>query len=358
MSTSLDLPDPTKKYLSQIETPSESHVYKYPWAAEVAIDQSNIFWPAEELGVEHDVDDFFSKLNPAERHAFIYWQKKLTKYEDIIGGDDLWGGKVTRLFPRREIDRACSVISMVEKHSHGPFYMLTNQVIDHATDNFYSEWRNDPELYKHIKYIVKCTESDNPLEVMPALTGLEGINLFSAFGYFKSYNSRGHNIMSHFVSGIDGSSKDENFHSMFSAKLFRQCKYERTELGNHTAEDEVRTSELVYEIVTHLVDHEDRSIDNAFALDGVDGHYIRTCSKAELKHFVRDRANIVLGYLGYPPIFMQETGVISELFYNNVSRYKLSDFFANTQLQYTRNWAKHKLVFNPNVLVEQGYESV
>lgn len=352
----LTLIDPDKKYLSQIETPSESHVYRYPWAAQVATDQIDILWPAEELGVDQDVDDFFTKLNPAEKHAFIYWQKKLTKYEDIIGGDDLWGGKIARMFPRREIDRACAVISMVEKHSHGPFYMLTNQVIDQATDDFYSEWRVDPALYKHIKYVVECTESDNPLEVTPALTGLEGINLFSAFGYFKSYNSRGHNIMSHFVSGIDGSSKDENFHAMFSAKLFRQCKYERTVLGNHSPEEEERIQEIVYSIVTHLVDHEDTSIDNAYALDGVDGHYIRTCTKAELKHFVRDRANRVLNYLGYPPIFQQEEGVISSMFYNNISQFKLADFFANTQLQYTRNWARHKLVFNPNVLAERGYE--
>lgn len=351
----LTIDKPEKVYLSQIETPSESHVYRYPWAAEVAISQIDVLWPAEELGVDQDVGDFWDKLNPAERHAFIYWQKKLTKYEDIIGGDDLWGGKIARLFPRREIDRACAVISMVEKHSHGPFYMLTNQVIDQATDDFYSEWRVDPTLYKHLKFVVECTESDNPLEVLPALTGLEGINLFSAFGYFKSYNSRGFNIMSHFVSGIDGSAKDENFHAQFSAKLFRQCKYERTELGNHTQEHDEKITEVVYHIVSNLVDHEDQSIDNAYALDGIDGHYIRTCSKEELKHFVRDRANIVLSYLGYEPIFHQETGVISDLFYKNISQVKIADFFANTQLQYTRNWAKHRLTFNPKVLEERGY---
>ena len=58
-------------YLSQIESPTDSYVYKYPWAAEMAQTQQNIFWPAEELGVEDDESDFRTKLNEAELHGVL-----------------------------------------------------------------------------------------------------------------------------------------------------------------------------------------------------------------------------------------------------------------------------------------------
>jgi hypothetical protein len=52
-----------------------------------------------------------------------------------------------------------------------------------------------------------------------------------------------------------------------------------------------------------------------------------------------------MSYLGYPPVFGDESGVVSEWFYQQLSTFKYSDFFATTQLQYTRNWAKHKLTY-------------
>ena len=74
--------------------------------------------------------------------------------------------------------------------------------------------------------------------------------------------------------------------------------------------------------------------------------YTDVVKKAELIEFIQDRVNVVLGYLGYPPLFEKEKGTISEQFYLNVSSFKSSDFFANTQLQYKRNWSRYKLKFN------------
>ena len=48
----------TTTHLSQIETPTDSYVTRYPWAVEMAREQQAIFWPAEELGVEEDEQDF------------------------------------------------------------------------------------------------------------------------------------------------------------------------------------------------------------------------------------------------------------------------------------------------------------
>jgi ribonucleotide reductase beta subunit family protein with ferritin-like domain len=42
---------------SRIETATDSQVVYYPWAVEMARKQQDIFWPAEELGVEEDEQD-------------------------------------------------------------------------------------------------------------------------------------------------------------------------------------------------------------------------------------------------------------------------------------------------------------
>ncbi|MNR27423.1 hypothetical protein D3C85_1446970 [compost metagenome] len=109
-----------KQYLSKIETPTDSYVTHYPWAVEMTIKQQSLFWPAEELGVDEDEQDFRTKLNEAELHGVLFAQSVLTQYELMIGGTELWGGKISKLFPRPEIQRMCACFANVELGSHAP----------------------------------------------------------------------------------------------------------------------------------------------------------------------------------------------------------------------------------------------
>lgn len=173
-----------------------------------------------------------------------------------------------------------------------------------------------------------------------ALAFLEGAVLFTAFGFFKGFNSRGFNLIPHFVSGIDGSAKDENFHSIASARLFRECKAERIASGNHTQADELKLREYITQIAHHVYEHECRINDLLFQETGN-----RVVTQDELTQFLKDRVDIVLNRLEMPPMFGEPKGVISNWFYQQLSTVKVPDFFAATQLQYTRNWAKHRLGF-------------
>lgn len=331
---------PTTGRLSQIETPTDSYVAKYPWAEEMAIEQQSIFWPAEELGVEEDEQDFRIGLNEAERHGVLTAQSLITQYELMIGGTELWGGKIARMFPRPEIQRLCACIANVELSSHAPFYAIANKVMGNHTDEFYSAWKADPVLAERIAFIAECADSDDALEVTAALAFLEGSVLFSVFGFFKGFNSRGSNLIPHFVSGIDGSTKDENFHSIASAQLFRQCKAERIAAGNHSPEQQAILEEKIRQMAETVVKHERRINDLLFAIPGN-----RVVTQDELNHFLEDRIDVVLARLEMPAKFNKPSGVISRWFYQQLSTVKVPDFFANTQLQYTRNWAKHRLGF-------------
>lgn len=346
-TTSNGLVEPGAAPLSQIETPTESYVALYPWAAEMAIEQQDIFWPAEELGVEEDEGDFRTKLTEGELHGVLTAQSILTQYELMIGGVEFWGGKIARLFPRPEIQRMCACFSHVEQGSHAPFYDLANKVLGKATDEFYTEWKRDPVLSERVRFISEKAASNDALEVTAALAFFEGAVLFSNFAYFKAFNSRGFNMIPHFVAGIDGSAKDENFHSLASSRLFRQCKAERTALGNHTPEQEERLKGYILRMAQDVYEHELRIVDMLFAKGG-----IRVITKDELIQFIQNRVDVVLSYLEYPPLFGAEKGVVSGWFYQQLSTFKYSDFFAATQLQYRRSWAQHKLVFQKELADE------
>lgn len=113
-------PSGNTRYLSQIETPTNSHVERYPWATEMAIGQQDIYWTAEELGVEEDEMDFRHNLTESELHAVLTAQSLLMQYEMMLGGEELWGGKIAKMFPRPEIIRMCAKFADVELHVHGP----------------------------------------------------------------------------------------------------------------------------------------------------------------------------------------------------------------------------------------------
>lgn len=336
---------PTRAPLSQIETPTDSYVARYQWAEDRAIQQQALFWPAEELGVEEDENDFKINLNDGERHGVLRAQAVITQYELLIGGDEMWGGKIAKLFPRPEIQRMCATFANVELSSHAPFYAIGNRVMGNHNDEFYAEWKQNPVMYARIKFIEECAASDDALEVTAALAILEGVTLFSILGFFKGFNSRGFNFIPHFVAGIDGSTKDENFHSLASAALFQQCKAERIAAGNHSKEQEAALRLKIVRMLEDAYHHDLAIIEEMFAVPGN-----RVVRKQEVIDFMQDRVNEVAARLDMRPVFQREKGTISEWFYDQLNTVKISDFFATTQLQYTRNWKRHKLVFDKGLI--------
>ena len=103
--------------------------------------------------MEEDEADFRHGLTEAERHGVLFAQSVLTKYEAMIGGDEFWGGRIAKLFPRPEIIRMCVCFANVEVGSHAPFYRIGNEVLGVATDEFYSKWKDDTDLRERIEFM-------------------------------------------------------------------------------------------------------------------------------------------------------------------------------------------------------------
>lgn len=328
----------------RIQTPTDSYVTVYPQAETAAENQMDIVWFPKELGVEKDENDIRTKCTEGERHGITTVLKLFTQYELCLGGEEFWGGKVSKMFPRPEIQAMAATFSFIELGVHAKFYDLINKALNIATDEFYTSWKNDPILVDRMEFIGKYANEEDPLISTAAFAFMEGVVLFSNFAFLKSLNTGGYGMIPHITAGIDASSKDEAYHAMASAWLFNQCMDEMKEAGQISDYQIRKVKMTVKEIANKVYEHESRIVDLIFEKEG-----IRTVTKEDILHFIRNRIDVVLSYLKMKPMFGDKPGVVSEWFYNQLSTYKYSDFFHAQQIQYVRSWKKHELVFKSEV---------
>lgn len=331
--------------VSRIESKTESFVTIYEKADALAEQQMNILWFPKELGVEKDEGDIRTKCTEGERHGITTVLKLFTRYELMLGGEEFWGGKVSKMFPRPEVQRMASTFSFVELGVHAVFYDLINKALGIATDEFYMSWKDDETMRARMAFIDKYANSDCPLEATAAFAFMEGVVLFSNFAFLKSFNVGGYNLIPHITAGIDASSKDEDTHSVASAWLHRQCLAEREQLGLIDAQGKQNLRKKIKRIAEKVYEHESALCDLIFEKGG-----IRTVTKEEIMDFIQDRINMVLSYLNMKPMFEKQQGVVSDWFYAQLSSFKYSDFFNTQQIQYVRNWKKHELGFRKELI--------
>ena len=330
------------KQKPRILTPKDTYTFDYPDAIKAAESQMAIIWFATELGVEKDEHDVRVNLTEGERYGLIETSKLFTSYELRLG-DEFWGNYVMRTFPRPDIQRMANCFSFIELNVHAPFYSLVNQTLKIDTDEFYSSWKEDPVLVERMKFLDQYVNGKCPLRSTAAFAFTEGAILFSNFAYFKSLNSGGFNMCSHFAAGIDASVKDENFHSMASAWLHNQTLSEMMQLGLITKRQITRLRKDIYAMAQVVFEHEKRIIERIHAKGG-----IRTITVEQMIEFVMNRIDTVLAYLNMEPLFGIPQGTVSEWFYKQLSSYKYADFFSNQQIQYKRDWNRSKFYYKRN----------
>lgn len=327
---------------ARMKTRKDTYTVDYPSAIEAIDRQMEILWFAEEMGVEKDENDVRSKMTEGERHGLITVLKLFTKYEIHIG-EDWWSGKFYRMFPRPDIRRMANCFSFIEMNVHLPFYALLNETLNLANDEFYNSWKESQTLRDRIAFVEDGVKSEDDYEAIAAFAFMEGVVLFSSFAFLKSFNVNGFNMIPHIAAGVDSSAKDEHFHSMAAGWAFRQLMREEDELGLLSDSRKEALKGKVYSLAEKVYQHEEEIVEMIFS-----GGVIRPIDKEDILDFIKDRINFVLGQLGYEPMYKKDDGKVSEWFYAHLSSYKHSDFFANTQTQYVRNWAKHKLGFQIN----------
>lgn len=317
----------------RMQTPKDTFTVDYPEAVEFMNQQQSIYWPHFEVKVHKDKQDFLVNLTEAEKHGVITTLKLFTKYEWIIG-NEFWLNFVMKKFPRpADIQPMAATFGAVELGIHQMFYKTLNEELGLATDSFYNDYINDPDLKARIDFLTDTLDEADDLRALGGFTFGEGAILYSSFAYLKHFQSSGKNKLVNMVSGINFSARDEHLHSLAAAWLFRTLLNEKREAGEITPEEEAKLKADIIAGAYIVLEHEKVIIKKIFEKGNIDG-----ITAHQLEVFAMSRIDLCLTNLGYEPIFNVEYNPIADWFYKGITGYSSNDFFNSKGNQYSRDW--------------------
>ncbi len=321
-----------------MQTPTESLTVYYPEAVELTTKQLHVFWLPDEVNVEKDLQDMLVNMTEAEKHGVITTLKLFTLYE-AIAGDEYWGGRFKKEFPRPDLLRMASAFSMFELAIHLPFYNKINELLHLNTDEFYTEYTKDPTLSARMDFIDNIVNHKDPLISLGAFSMVEGAVLYSSFAFLKHFQSQGKNKLMNIVRGINFSVRDENLHCLGGAWAFRQLKDEL----KMTEDQIVVVESTLRQAARALYEHEARIADMIFEKGSISG-----ITATQLKNFVQSRLNECFTNLGFEKEFDVKYNPIADWFYDGINGFAFNDFFSGVGNSYQRNWSEAEFVWETN----------
>lgn len=314
-------------------------LYLYPAAKEIMEEQQDVAWTATEIPVEMDIQDYRHNLNPAQLNVATVTLQLFVEIEQKVG--DVWQ-TIASWYPHSEIDGACIEIARMEKSVHAFFYQKMSDVLNIDPEDTARNQQEISVLKSKLEFLTKITsnlEANKQLS-LATVSMIEQVLLFSNFAMLKSFQSNGNNLIKNTITGVDFVVQDEQLHGDFATYLFKTVDAESKAAGIST----VSIADII-NLVTEIVDHEDSVIDYTFS-----GNIpINDITSAQLKIFIRSRANKVLVDLGFEEIYDITDNPIGKWFYKGTKSIKVHDFFAGGTSQYRRGWSLDGLSRLPHI---------
>ena len=311
-------------------------VEEYKEPIKFADDQLKIFWLADEIKVEKDIQDILTNFTEAEKHGAITTLKLFSLYE-THAGSEYWNGRYRKMFDGAEFHRMASVFGMFELAVHAVFYNKINQLLHLDTPEFYLSYLDNPTLKARIEHISSIIDDEDELVSLAGFSMVEGAILYSAFAFLKHYQSQGKNKLMNVVRGINFSVRDENIHSVAGAWSFKLKKQQR----NLSDEQEGALYEKVKACALTLYEHEKEIAKMTFEKGKIEG-----ITETQVVNFVESRINECLLQLGYPKMFEVTYNPIATWFYSGINNYTFNDFFSGMGREYSRNWDESAFTWN------------
>jgi ribonucleoside-diphosphate reductase beta chain len=303
-------------------------IYERQEPIEFAEQQLKVFWTADEVNVDKDIQDVLVNFTESEKHAVITILKLFSIYE-THAGDEYWGGRYKEIFKGAEFHRMASVFSMMELAVHGPFYNKINQLLHIDTPEFYMSYLDNPVLKGRIEHVSSIIDHKDDLVSLAGFSMVEGVILYSNFGFLKHYQSQGKNKLMNVVRGANFSVRDENIHSIAGAWSFKYklSQEERSPEYLEYLESTIR------EAARQMYEHEKQIIAMLFEKGDIKG-----ITAHQLDCFVQSRVNECLKELGYAKEYEVKYNPIAEHFYDGINKFQFNDFFVGVGREYNREW--------------------
>lgn len=320
--------------MTKIQEATTSLVVHYPEAIKFAETQDGIFWTANEISVDKDIQDLRVNMTESEAHGVITTLKLFTRYE-LFAGTEYWLGRVLNAFPRPEIQRMAATFGYFELGVHSPFYNKINEALMINTDEFYGSYVENEVLKARMEFIDGLVNDPDDLVSLGAFSLIEGAVLYSSFAFLKHFQSKGKNKLLNVVRGINFSVRDENLHCLGGSWLYRSLRDERLKSDPAYGLEYEKAVERITEASRAIYVHECQIVDMIFEKGPIEG-----ITPEQMKTFIAARINLCLSHLGIDPIFEVFNDVVSAWFYDNVNSVSLNDFFTGVGNSYNRNWSQ------------------
>ena len=285
-------PKGKKMTKSQHNLLSERNSFKpfnYPWAYDAWLKHEQSHWLHTEVPMAEDVKDWKKKLTIPEKQFLTHIFRFFTQ-----GDIDVAGGYVKNYlpyFPQPEV-RMMLLGFAAREALHIAAYSHLIETLG-LPDTTYNEFLEYAEMKEKHDYVMDLSAQNTTKEntakhiaVFSAFT--EGMQLFSSF--IMLLNFPRHGKMKGMGQIVTWSIVDETMHTEAMVKLFREYIKENPEIWNDQLKGEL------YTIAERMVELEDKFIDLAFALGGM-----QDLNAADVKTYIRyitDRRLISLGLKG------------------------------------------------------------
>ncbi len=304
--------------------------FTYPEAYDYWLTQQTSFWIHTEINMDKDIYDWRFNLSDTERNIIGNILKSFVQSEVLIG--DYWR-RLAAIFQQPEVGMMCSAFSGMESN-HIAAYAYLNDTLG-ITD--FQEFLQDEVAMQRLSLLSRPPEEfENTLDIdeidwrkqlavsLAVFSAFgEGVALFSAFTILLSFAQRG--LMRGLGEIIEMSIRDETLHSKAGMWLFNTFMKENKDI--------TKIKKYLYEACELTVSIEDKFIDSVFKNATLDN-----CSPADLKHFIRQRANNQLRSINLRAIFKIDKQAIKRLNWFNLASVsdQHTDFFSGRVTNYAR----------------------
>ena len=294
--------------------------------------QQQAHWLHTEISMQGDVKDWNENLNAAEKNLVGNILLGFAQTECAV--QDYWSTFVTRWFPKHEIKQMAVTFGASET-IHATAYSYLNETL--GLEDF-EAFLHEPTIANKFEMLTETTndwthedlatnaearaEVGKSLAIFSAFA--EGVALFSSFAVLYSFQMR--NMLKGIGQQMKWSIRDESLHSKMGCQLFRDMCNEYPELLD-------QSKQVIEEAARLMVDMEHKFIDKMFEMGDLEN-----IKAADLKEFIKQRANSKLVELGYEGIFEYDAEKADELewFYHLSGGETHTDFFATRPTDYSK----------------------
>jgi ribonucleoside-diphosphate reductase beta chain len=273
--------------MSLLEASKVYKPFQYPWAVDVAVSHEKIHWGEWEAKLQDDVSQWQGgKLTKEEKNHITQILRLFTQSDVAVGTNYI--EYYLQKFKNNEI-RAMLTSFVNREFVHQRAYALLNDTLG-LPEEEYSAFLEVSEMAEKIEFMGDIdVNSHTGLASAIARSVLnEGMSLFSAFVMLLNYQRFGK--MKGMCEIVEWSVRDETMHCEGMVKVFREFCNEHPRIVT----DDFKAG--IYQMFRDAVKLEDKVIELAFEMDGIEG-----LTEEEVKKYIRYVANRRLTQLGLKP---------------------------------------------------------